>query len=105
MLKTNKFFHQGHYYRLNVLDENRKILNYNALYHSIMAILNFPKNINKLALGTLTTLPRRKWAHLRSHLINIDPRNERNLHMIESALGVFIIDENKYQDDSMMFKY
>ena len=97
--------HRGHYYRLNVLDGNGKILNHDTLYHSIMAIINLPKTMNKFALGSLTALPRRKWSKLRSHLIDIDPRNEKNLHLIESALGVFIIDENRYQDHAMMFKY
>jgi len=96
--------HQGHYYRLNVLDDNRKILSYNTLHQSIMTILNSPKKINRLALGALTTLPRRKWAHLRSHLIAIDPRNGKNLHQMESALGVFILDQNQYKNDSQMFK-
>jgi len=54
--------------------------------------------------SALTTLPRRKWAHLRSHLINVNPRNEKNLHQIESALGVFIIDDKRYKNDSLMFK-
>ena len=97
--------HRGHYYHLEVLDSHRKILNHEHLYHSIMAILDFPKKINKLALGSLTSLPRRKWSHLRSHLIAIDPRNEKNLQMIESALGIFIIDENQYQNDSLMFRH
>jgi carnitine O-acetyltransferase len=97
--------HHGHYYRLNVLDKNKNILSYTALQQNIMAILNTPKTINKLAIGTLTTLPRRKWAHLRSHLINVSPRNEKNLHQIESALGVFIIDEKQFKNDSLMFKY
>ena len=97
--------HQGHYYHLNVLDDNRKILNCNILRQSIMEILNSPKKINRLALGTLTTLPRRKWAHLRSHLIAIDPRNEKNLHQVESALGVFIIDQKHYKDVSRLFKH
>ena len=97
--------HQGHYYRLNVLDDNRNILSYNALHQNIMAILKSPKTMNKLALGTLTTLPRRKWANLRSHLITIDPRNENNLHQIGSALGVFIIDQNQYKDVSQLFKH
>ena len=96
--------HQGHYYRLNVLDDNRKNLSYNALHQSIMTILNSPKKINRLALGALTTLPRRKWTHLRSHLIAIDPRNGKNLHQMESALGVFILDQNQYKNDSQMFK-
>ena len=96
--------HQGHYYRLDVLDKNKNILSYTALQQNIMAILNTPKTINRLALGALTTLPRRKWAHLRSHLINVSPRNEKNLHQIESALGVFIIDDNRYKNDSLMFK-
>jgi len=97
--------HQGHYYRLNVLDDNRKILNYNILHQNLMAILNTPNTINRLALGALTTLPRRKWSHLRSHLIAINPRNEKNLHQIESALGVFIIDQNHYKNDSQLFKH
>jgi len=97
--------HHGHYYRLNVLDKNKNILSYTALQQNFMAILNTPKTINKLAIGTLTTLPRRKWAHLRSHLINVSPRNEKNLHQIESALGVFIIDEKQFKNDSLMFKY
>jgi carnitine O-acetyltransferase len=97
--------HRGHYYRLNVLDDNGKILNHNTLYHSIVAIINLTKTMNKFALGSLTALPRRKWSKLRNHLIDIDPLNEKNLHLIESALGVFIIDENRYQDDAMMFKY
>jgi len=97
--------HRGHYYRLNVLDDNRKILSYNTLHQSIMTILNSPKKINRLAIGALTTLPRRKWAQLRSHLIAIDPRNGKNLHQIESALGVFIIEQNQYKNDSQMFKH
>jgi len=97
--------HQGHYYRLNVLDKNKKILSYNILHQGIMSILNTSKTINRSALGALTTLPRRKWSHLRSHLIAINPRNEKSLHQIESALGVFIIDQNQYKNDSQMFKH
>jgi len=96
--------HRGHYYRLNVLDNNRNILSYNTLHQSIMTILNSKKKINRLALGALTALNRRKWSKLRSHLIDINHQNEKNLHLIESALGIFIIDENRYQDDTLMFK-
>ncbi|MEA1939879.1 MAG: choline/carnitine O-acyltransferase [Candidatus Caldatribacteriota bacterium] len=96
--------HKGHYYRLNVLNNSRKILSYNTLYQNLMAIINTPKTINRLALGDLTALPRRKWAHLRNHLITLNPRNEKSLHQIERALGVFVIDENQYKNDSQMFK-
>ena len=97
--------HRGHYYRLNVLDNNRNILSYNTLHQSIMTILNSKKKINRLALGALTTLPRRKWSQLRSHFISSDPRNGKNLHQIETALGVFIIEQKQYKNDSQMFKH
>lgn len=96
--------HKGHYYRLNVLNNSRKILSYNTLYQNLMAIINTPKTINRLALGDLTALPRRKWADLRNHLITLNPQNKKSLHQIERALGVFVIDENQYKNDSQMFK-
>ena len=97
--------HRGHYYRLTVLDDNRNILSYDVLRQGILSILDSSTTNNESAVGTLTTLPRRKWAHLRSHLIAIDSGNEKNLHQIESALGVFIIDQNQYENDSQMFKH
>jgi len=97
--------HRGHYYRLTVLDDKRNILSYDTVHRGILSILDSPRTNNQSAVGTLTTLPRRKWAHLRRHLIAIDPGNENNLHQIESALAVFIIDQNRYENDSQMFKH
>lgn len=49
-------------------------------------------NYNAVGIGSLTTLPRKEWAQLRCHLLNLSVQNKQNLHDIESALFVICLD-------------
>ena len=97
--------HRGHYYQINVLDRNRKIISPAALLQQVREIMQTPKTDNRLAAGILTNLPRRKWAQLRKHLAGVSPQNEKSLHQVESALAFFVIDEERHPHDGQMFKH
>ena len=96
--------HRGHYYRLDALDENRHQLSPGGLLQAIQSILAAPKTVNPLAVGSLTTLPRKEWASLRNHLASLSPDNARGLEQIETALAVFVVDEPYTLSESKKFK-
>ncbi len=96
---------KGHYYKIKVLDRERRILDYHTLLQQIKDIMNGTQTTNSLTPGTLTTLPRRKWAELRHYLADLSLENQDNLHQIEQALAIFIIDEAFHARESDMFKH
>ncbi len=96
--------HRGHYYRLDVVDGNRQQVTPSHLLQQIIAILSTPKAVEALAIGSLTTLPRKEWAHLRNHLAEIHAENAFGLHQIETALAVFAVDEPHNLNESQLFK-
>ena len=97
--------HKGHYYRVQVLDEKRERIDAAALLHQFRSILEAPKTDNLTSPGLLTSLPRRKWATLRSHLLELSPYNKTSLEEIEKALAVFIIDDQEPESESELFKH
>ena len=96
--------HQGHYYRLDLLDNSSQRVTPAALLKSIQLILHTPKKVNTLSIGSLTTLPRKEWARHRDHLAALSTENAQGLRQIETALAVFVVDEPYPPDESLQFK-
>ncbi|MDW7671712.1 MAG: choline/carnitine O-acyltransferase [Bacillota bacterium] len=96
--------HRGHYYRLDVMDDNGQLLSPARLLQAIQAILTAPKTVNSLAVGSLTTLPRKEWAHLRNHLAALTPENAHGLREVETALAVFVVDDPRPLNEAQQFK-
>ncbi len=96
--------YRGHYYQVEVLDTAKNRISTSKLLQQINRIVTNTSSINPLAVGSLTTLPRRKWAQVRKHLMDLSPENANGLHQIESALAVFEIDEKHHENHAQMFK-
>lgn len=98
------FIHKGSYHRIFVLKENREKVDASTLLHQFQNILDAPSQQKTMVPGVLTSLPRPKWSEFRTHLINLSLENKHHLEAIESALAVFIVDDDYPKDESQLFK-
>ncbi|XP_047346502.1 carnitine O-palmitoyltransferase 2, mitochondrial [Vespa velutina] len=88
---------KGHFYTLDVLDENNYIRQPSEIAASLKSILEDNRRFNEYPISILTTLERNKWASVRLHLMNIG--NENILQKIDSAIFILILDDNHIGED------
>ncbi|CAK9831212.1 Carnitine O-palmitoyltransferase 2, mitochondrial [Anthophora retusa] len=82
---------KGHFYCVDVLDENGYIEEPNVIATCLKYILEENLSGNESPIGVLTTLNRDLWANTRMHLAQIG--NQEVLQKIDSAIFVMILDD------------
>jgi carnitine O-acetyltransferase len=99
------FIIEGHYYAMDILDDEGAIKDYSTILKNVeWMINNSNKNIDNNSIGNLTSLGRDQWAKLRNDLIEISPMNEEYFNLIESALAIIVLNQNEYYKSSTLFK-
>ena len=97
--------HRGHYYRLDILDQQGERIHPSTLFDQVQEIYNSSMSTNELAPGVLTSLPRQQWARLRDHLAEVSPENKESLWQVENALAVIVLDDHIPADDTQLFHH
>lgn len=99
------FIIEGHYYAMDILDDEGEIKDYSTILKNVeWMINNSNKNIDDNSIGNLTSLNRDQWAKLRNNLIEISPMNEEYFNLIESALAIIVLNQNEYSKSDTFFK-
>ncbi|KAL4226898.1 Carnitine O-palmitoyltransferase 2 [Mactra antiquata] len=97
-------FRNGHMYLFDAFDDNGNIVSPEVVMSHIRYILDDNRPPNEHALGVLTTLPRDKWATVRTQLCNAGDMNESAffssgvmnegyMKLVDSALFALILDD------------
>lgn len=82
----------GHFYTVEVLDENGNIRSPDFIYSQVKYLLSMNTPPSEHPLGALTTQNRRVWAAARNHLVSVTARNADSLKAIDSALFCLNLD-------------
>ncbi|KOC68074.1 Carnitine O-palmitoyltransferase 2, mitochondrial, partial [Habropoda laboriosa] len=82
---------KGHFYCVDVMDENGYIQEPNAIADCLKYILEENLSDSESPIGVLTTLNRDLWANTRMHLSQIG--NQEVLQKIDSAIFMMILDD------------
>lgn len=94
------FLHNGQFYKFNVLDQNGNIKSPSDIFSFIQALTNYEEQDGQ-SITTFSALDRDKWAALRPKLENLTEKNKKNLSLIDSALFVVCLDEQKFNPDDL----
>ncbi|XP_054005673.1 carnitine O-palmitoyltransferase 2, mitochondrial [Hylaeus anthracinus] len=82
---------KGHFYSIDVLDENGYIYEPKTIANCLKSILENNRPANECPIGVLTTAERNLWANTRTHLSEIG--NQDLLKKIDSAVFMMILDD------------
>ncbi|XP_034944753.1 carnitine O-palmitoyltransferase 2, mitochondrial [Chelonus insularis] len=89
---------KGHFYSMDLLNTDGQIRRPIEIASCLNTIMKDTREPNQCPLGVLTTADRDDWSKIRQHLVAIG--NENILKKIDSALFVFILDdEDKVETD------
>lgn len=91
---------EGHFYALEVLDENGNIRSPEFIYSQIKYLMTMNVPANDQPLGALTTQNRRLWAAARNHLVSISTKNADSMKLIDSALFCINLDSTTMDENN-----
>ncbi|VDO36719.1 unnamed protein product [Onchocerca flexuosa] len=94
-------FHRGCIYKLDVFDENGRILNLEELTEIFSELLNRSESVEEVEkwIAALTTDSRDQWCLNRRRFFLQNTSNRASLAVIESAIFYLILDDASYSDD------
>ncbi|XP_043280995.1 carnitine O-palmitoyltransferase 2, mitochondrial isoform X2 [Venturia canescens] len=88
---------KGHFYSVDILNENEKVRPAREIATSLKAVLSDERSANACPIGSLTTLDRDEWAKNRRELSTLG--NKKIFDKIDSAAFVLILDDEIVNDD------
>ncbi|CAG9798634.1 unnamed protein product [Chironomus riparius] len=89
----------GHFYAVEVLDENGNIRNPEFIYSQIKYLMSMNVPENEDPIAALTTQNRRLWAAARNHLVSISSKNADSMKLIDSALFCLNLDNTTLNEN------
>ncbi|CAB3400530.1 unnamed protein product [Caenorhabditis bovis] len=91
-LKHIIVIHNGHYFRVQILGDDEKLLSLNVLVRQFKEAIERSSTANPDPVGIISADGRDRWAKVYTTLKK-DPKNAKNLETIEKALFVVCLDK------------
>lgn len=104
-VKHMVFIRNGHYYKLDVFNNNNELINYSTALNAIKWIVKDSSAINPHAIGNFTTTDRTRWARYRTQVKELNKNNALSLKLIETSLAIIVLDTGNFESDDQMFKH